>query len=66
MIKQERQLLDNLDGGTSYWQYRYNQAEYDRKQPYEQATHNTGDTWFILLGIIGTIGFLVLLAATII
>jgi hypothetical protein len=62
MAKQESQLLDNLNGSASYWQYRYNQAEYEKKQPYIQVNQNTDDTWFIMLGILGTIGFLVLLA----
>ena len=62
MAKQESQLIDNLDGSASYWQYRYNQAEYESKQPYIQVNQNTDDTWFIMLGILGTIGFLVLLA----
>ena len=62
MRKQESQLLDILDGSASYWQYRYNPAEYERKQPHKQANQNTDDTWIILLGIIGTIGFLALLA----
>ena len=62
MAKQESQLLDILDGSASYWQYRYNPAEYERKQPYKQANQDTDDTWIILLGIIGTIGFLALLA----
>lgn len=65
MTKQERQLLDNLDSSTAYWQYRYNQVEYERKQPHEQANQNTDDTGIILLWILGTIGFLVLLAAKI-
>ena len=62
MTKQERQLLDNLDGSASYWQYRHNPAKYERQQPHKQADHNTDDTWIILLGILGTIGFLALLA----
>ncbi len=62
MTKQESQLLDNLDGSAAYWQYRYNQAESESKQPYMQVNQNTDDTWFIMLGILGTIGFLALLA----
>jgi hypothetical protein len=62
MAKQERQVLDNLDACTSYWQYRHDRAEYERPQPYEQANQNTDDTWFIVLGILGTIGFIALLA----
>jgi len=65
MTKQES-LLDNLDGSAAYWQYRYNPAEYEKKQPHEQANQNTDDTWFILLGILGTIGFLALLAVKVI
>ena len=64
MAKQERQLLDNLDGSASYWQYRYNPAEHERQQPYKQVNQNTDDTWIILLCILFTIGFLALLAKT--
>lgn len=63
MIKQERQLLDNLNGSAAYWQYRHNPAEYEIEQPYKQVSRNTDDTWIILLGILGTIGFLALLAS---
>lgn len=65
MAKQERQLLDNWDGSVAYWQYRYNPPEYERKQPHNQANQNADDTWIILLGILVTIGFLALLAATV-
>ena len=61
MSKQES-LLDTLNSGASYWQYRYNPAEHERRQPHKQANQNTDDTWIILLGILATIGFLVLLA----
>ncbi len=66
MAKQEERLLDYLDSGSAYWQYRHN-PEYESKQPHGQAiqnraNQNTDDTWIILLGIIGTIGFLILLA----
>jgi uncharacterized membrane-anchored protein len=64
MSKQERQVLDNLDGSASYWQYRYNPPEYERQQPHKQANHNTNDTWIILFCILFTIGFLALLAKT--
>ncbi len=62
MIKQERQILENMDGSAAYWQYRHNPAECEREQPYKQVNQNTDDSWFILLGILGTIGFLALLA----
>lgn len=62
MIKQETKLLDYMDSGTAYWQYRHNPAEYQSKQPHEQVNQNTNDTWIIMLGILGTIGFLILLA----
>jgi len=62
MSKQESKLLDYLDASAAYWQYRYNPAENERKQPHEQANQNTDDIWIILLGILGTIGFLALLA----
>jgi hypothetical protein len=65
MAKQESQLLDYLDGNASYWQYRYNPAEYERKQPHTQANQNTDDTWIILFGILGTIGFVALLVVKI-
>jgi hypothetical protein len=62
MIKQESKILDYQDAGTAYWQYRHNPAENQRTQPHEQANQNTDDTWIMLLGILGTIGFLILLA----
>jgi hypothetical protein len=62
MAKQERQLLYNFDVGSTYWQYRHNPAEYEIKQPVQQVKQDTDDTWIILLGILGTIGFLALLA----
>ena len=65
MTKQETHILDNWDSSAEYWQYRYNQTECERKQPHKQANQNTDDTGIILLWILGTIGFLVLLAATI-
>ena len=64
MSKQERQAIDNVDASTSYWQYRYNSAEYERQQPYKQVERNSDDTWIILLCILFTIGFLALLAKT--
>ena len=62
MIKQESKILDYQDAGTAYWQYRHNLTENQRIQPREQANQNTDDTWIMLLGILGTIGFLILLA----
>jgi hypothetical protein len=62
MSNQETRLLDYLDASAAYWQYRHNPTESVKKQPHEQANQNTDDTWIILLGILGTIGFLVLLA----
>jgi hypothetical protein len=64
MTNEERQVLDNLDGSASYWQYRFNPAQYERQQPQKQANHNIDDTWIILLCILFTIGFLALLAKT--
>ncbi|MHC4099184.1 MAG: hypothetical protein ACYSU3_24400 [Planctomycetota bacterium] len=64
MAKQERRLLDNLNASASHLQYRYNPAEYERKQPHTQVNHNTDDTWIIMLCILVTIGFLALLAKT--
>ena len=65
MSKQEKRLLDYLDASAAYWQYRHNPG-YEGKQPHEQAiqnqaSQNTDDTWIILLGILGTIGFVILL-----
>jgi len=62
MSKQESKILDYMDAGTAYWQYRHNPAEDQIKQPHGQEYQSTGDTWIILLGILGTIGFLILLA----
>jgi hypothetical protein len=64
MAKQEREVLENLYGSASYWQYRHNQAEYEIQQPHKQADHSSDDTWIKLLCIIVTIGFLALLAKT--
>jgi len=65
MAKQERQLLCNFDVGSAYWQCRHNPAEYEIKQPPKQANQNTtDDTWVMLLWILGTIGFLAVLAKT--
>ena len=65
MTKQVRRLLDNLDGSAAYWQYRYNATRCERKQPHKQANQDTDDTWIIFLGILATIGFLALLAVTV-
>jgi len=61
MMKQESRLLDYQDAGTAYWQYRHNPAENQTIQSHEQANQNANDTWIMLLGILGTIGFLILL-----
>ncbi len=64
MEKRARQLLENWDDSTGYWQYRSNRAGYEREQFHEQASQNADDTTTILLWIIciGTISFLVALA----
>ena len=67
MAKQENHLLSCLNAGSSHWQYHHNSAEYGSKQPHYQVNRiqvnqNTGDRWILTLGIIGTIGFLVMLA----
>ena len=64
MTKRVGQLFDSYDVSASFWQYRNSPGEYERRQPHEQADHNTDGTWFTLLGIVFTIGFLVLLATT--
>jgi len=64
MSKQEKQVLDNFFGSTSYWQYRRNRAEYGIQQLPKQADRNSDDTWIKVLCILVTIGFLVLLAKT--
>ena len=64
MSKQERQIVDNMDGSASYWQYRHNPAENERQLPYKYVEQNADDTWIILLCILFTIGFLALLAKT--
>jgi len=64
MAKQERQLLCNSDIGAAYWQYRHNPAQYGIKQPPKRANQDADDTWVRLLWILGTIGFLVVLAKT--
>ena len=64
MRKRRGQLVNDWNVNASFLQYRNNPAEYEMQQPHEQASHNTDDTWIILLSIVFTIGFLVLLAAT--
>jgi hypothetical protein len=66
MAKQERQLLYNFDVGSAYWQYRHNPTEYEIRQPQPHVNQSADDTWIVLLGILGTIGFLVILAKEII
>ena len=64
MTKRVGQLFNDWDVSASFWQHRNNPAEYEVQQPNTQANHSTDDTWLILLGILFTIGFLVLLAST--
>ena len=64
MTRRVGQLFDSYDVSASFWQYRNHPAEYDRRQAHEQANDNADDTWITLLGIVFTIGFLVLLATT--
>lgn len=61
MAKQERQLIYNSDGNASNWQYRQNPAEYQREQPLKQENQSADDSWILLLGILGTLVFLVFL-----
>lgn len=65
MAKQERQLLSNWDSSATYWEHRYNQAEYERKQPHKPENQNIDVADIILLWILGIIGFLALLVAAI-
>ena len=62
MTKHESKLLNYLDSNSAYWQYDLNPAENQIKQPHGQANQHADDTWILLLGILGTIGFLILLA----
>lgn len=62
MTKQESKLLNCLNSNSAYWQYGLNPAENQRKQPHGQAKQQADDTWIMLLWILGTIGFLILLA----
>ena len=64
MVKQEGQLLGNMDNSTAFWQHRHNPAEYEGQQPHKQANPNADDTWIIFLGVLFTIGFIALLAIT--
>ena len=66
MKERRGKLIDNCDVNATFLQYRNNPAEREMQQPHEQAHHDAGDTWIILLSIVFTIGFLVLLAATIV
>jgi len=64
MKKRTGQLFDSYDVSASFWQDRNDLAEYERRQPHEQANHNTNDRWITSLAIVFTVGFLVLLATT--
>jgi hypothetical protein len=61
MVKQERQLICNMDGSATYWQNRNNSAEYQREQPLKQESQSADDSWILLFGILGTLVFLVFL-----
>jgi hypothetical protein len=65
ITERQRQLLENLDASAAYWRYRHKPAECERKQPCKQANQSPSDTWIIFLGLLGTIGFLGLLAVTV-
>jgi hypothetical protein len=65
MTKQERPLLINWDGSVAYWERRYKQTEYKRKQPDKQANQNSDIADIVLLWILGTIGLLAMLVAAI-
>ena len=62
MAKQDSRLPHYLDTNAAYWQYRYDPAENKINQPHEQANQQADDTWILLLGILGTIAFLTMLA----
>ena len=64
MRKRVGQLVDSWDVNATFWQCRNNPADYEMQQPNKQVSYNTDDTWIIWLGIVFTIGFLVLLATT--
>jgi phage shock protein PspC (stress-responsive transcriptional regulator) len=64
MTKQERQFIGNWGGCAAYWQYRHNPEQYELQQPQKQASQYADDTWVRLLWILGTIGFLAVLAKT--
>ena len=61
MAKQERQLICNWDGSATYWQNRNNPGEYQREQPLKQEHQSADDSWILLIGILGTLVFLVFL-----
>ena len=61
MAKQERQLICNWDGSATYWQHRNNPAECQRERPLQQEHQSSDDSWILLLGILGTLVFLVFL-----
>ncbi len=62
MSKQKSKVLNYLDTNAAYWQYRYDPAQNKINQPHEQANQHADDTWILLLGVLGTIAFLTLLA----
>ncbi len=61
MAKQERAVYNNWDSSTEFWEYRHNQAESQSERPHLQTGRNT-DYTETLFWIIGTIGFLALIA----
>lgn len=64
MMKHKGHVLNNLDGSTSYWQYRFNSAEDGKSHPYNQSAQDSSDSWSLWLGLIFTVGFLALLIIT--
>ena len=61
MAKQERAVYNNWDSSTEFWEYRHNQAESQSERTPLQTGRNT-DYTETLFWIIGTIGFLALIA----
>lgn len=64
MTKRGKLLLENYESKTGFWEYRNGSPECERTPSYRQENQSADDTWIMWLWILGTIGFLALLAKT--
>lgn len=64
MNREEREEFKRWVDSSKYGHHRQNTTEYHRQHPHHAIT-STDDSWIMLFCIIFTVGFLALLAATI-